>query len=106
MTHHTHQTTVQPRNRLVWRQDRLKWRPDSKILRGEFDGDKTLADVRTWIDETRMESVVEATAKEDGSCDYAIYECLHPAGCQCRQNSGPFETAIDYFFTTRTLDYH
>lgn len=31
--------------------------PDSRILRGEFDGGKTLADVRTWIDETRMESV-------------------------------------------------
>jgi len=29
--------------------------PDSRILRGEFEGVKTLADVRAWIDETRKE---------------------------------------------------
>ena len=30
--------------------------PDSRVLRGEFDGDKkTLADVRIWIDEQRNE---------------------------------------------------
>ena len=29
--------------------------PDSRVLRGEFDGEKTLADVRIWIDEQRNE---------------------------------------------------
>ena len=30
--------------------------PDSKVLRGEFNGENTLADVRTWINNQRNES--------------------------------------------------
>jgi|SRR5277367_1434510 len=44
-------------------------------------------------------------AETDGRMEYSIQQCLHPAGCQwAPRDSGPFETAINYFFTTRSLD--
>jgi len=46
-------------------------------------------------------------AETDRGVEYSIQQCLHPASCQwAPRDSGPFETAINYFFTTRTPDYY
>lgn len=48
---------------------------------------------------------IEAVEQPGGTVEYRIKSCYNPAGCIWPQNSGPFSTAIDYFFTTRTIDY-
>lgn len=48
---------------------------------------------------------LEETRSSNGTLEYKILPCLHPAGCQWRNDSGPFATSIDYFYTTRKLDY-
>ena len=50
--------------------------------------------------EARMDGVDGGKGKE-----YQLLPILHPAGCQWPNNSGPFSTSIDYFYTTRRLDY-
>lgn len=48
---------------------------------------------------------IEAVEQPGGTVEFQIKSCYNPAGCVWPQNSGPFSTAIDYFFTTRTIDY-
>ena len=36
---------------------------------------------------------------------YSIKPCLDPAGCQWSVECGPYRTSIEYFWTTRKLDY-
>ena len=48
---------------------------------------------------------LEEVGCRDGSMKYEVKTLIHAPGCQWPSESGPFSTSIDYFFTTRQLDY-
>jgi Phosphotransferase enzyme family len=66
-----------------------------------------LADYRDQLAALRFPKIgrLDATESPEGLLEYTIKPVLNPAGCHWRQAIGPFDTAIDYFFTTRKLDY-
>jgi isoamyl acetate esterase len=69
-----------------------------------FDG---IAECLVQLSSLRFSQIgcIEAVEQSGGPVEYRIKSCYNPAGCIWPQNSGPFSTAIDYFFTTRTIDY-
>jgi aminoglycoside phosphotransferase (APT) family kinase protein len=90
---------------------------DGQILPGQFREsvpqvyqDRVLSDIAGYLIELStlrfpMIGRLDATINK-GVSTYSIKPCINPAGCIWQQNSGPFHTAIDYFFTTRTIDYN
>jgi Phosphotransferase enzyme family len=90
---------------------------DGRTLIGKFENiiplkyqDKVLsqlADYRDQLSSLRFSKIgrLDATETPDGQLDYTIKPVLHPPGCHWRPVVGPFTTSIDYFFTSRKLDY-
>jgi aminoglycoside phosphotransferase (APT) family kinase protein len=77
----------------------------------EVHQDKILSDIASYLIQLSnlrfpMIGRLDATINSDGISNYMIKPCINPAGCIWQHSSGPFHTTIDYFFTTRTIDYH
>jgi isoamyl acetate esterase len=90
---------------------------DGQVLPGQFREsvpqvyqDRILSDMAGYLIELStlrfpMIGRLDATIN-NGITDYSIKPCINPAGCIWQHSSGPFHTTIDYFFTTRTIDYN
>jgi hypothetical protein len=77
----------------------------------EIHQDKILSDIASYLIQLSslrfpMIGRLDATINGDGISNYTIKPCINPAGCIWQHSSGPFQTTIDYFFTTRTIDYN
>jgi hypothetical protein len=67
-----------------------------------------IADYRDQLSSLRFPKIgsLDAVEGPDGQLEYTIQPVLHPPGCLWRHNTiGSYDTAIEYFFTSRKLDY-
>jgi len=64
-----------------------------------------IADCLVQLSSLRFPSIGRIDAVKGSDEEYDIKPCFNPAGIVWPQTTGPFSTAIDYFFTSRTVDY-